>query len=63
MKISGQKRFIVRKYILAKSVHEALVKERKVRPDDCYVDDDWKRENPNQLESAIGFTTELDYED
>ena len=50
---------------MAKSVHEALKKERKYRPDDCFVDTDWMRENPNKLESAIGFTTtsERDYED
>jgi hypothetical protein len=53
-----EKRFIVRKYIMAKSASAALRKERKIRPDDCFVDDDWRKENPNQLISAIGFTTD-----
>ena len=48
---------------MAKSVQEALRKERKTKPDDCWVDDEWKKENPNQLVSAIGFetTSERDY--
>lgn len=50
------KRYIVRKYILARSVSEALSKERRTKPDDAWVDEDWKKENPNQLSSAIGFT-------
>jgi hypothetical protein len=57
-----EKRFIVRKYIMATSVHEALKKERRMRPDDVWVDDDWKKENPTQLQSAIGFTVESEYE-
>ncbi len=49
------KRFIVRKYIIAKSAMEALKKEKRHLPDDCYIDDDWKKEAGDQLESAIGF--------
>ncbi len=43
---------------MATSLSVALKKEPKTRPDDAYVDDDWKKENPNQLESAIGFEME-----
>lgn len=50
-----KKRYIVRKYIMAKSADEAMRKERKVKPDDIYVDDSWIKDNPNKLESAIGF--------
>jgi len=57
------KRYIVKKYIMARSAHEALRKERRVRPDDVWVDEDWKKENPNVLESAIGFEVKSDYED
>lgn len=57
-----KKRYIVRKYIMAKSAHEALRLERKTRPDDVFVDSDWIKDNPNQLTSAIGFSTE-EYED
>lgn len=57
-----QKRFVIKKYIMAKSAHEALKKERKVRPDDVWIDEDWKKDNPNQLVSAIGFNLEQEYE-
>lgn len=40
---------------MAKSAQDALKKEKKVLPDDVWVDEDWKKENPNQLESIIGF--------
>lgn len=56
------KRFIIKKYIMAKSAHDALKKERKIRPDDVWVDEDWKKENPNTLQSAIGFNIEVEYE-
>jgi hypothetical protein len=62
MQKQPEKRFIVRKYIMATSAHEALKKERRMRPDDVWVDDDWKKDNPTQLQSAIGFTADSGYE-
>lgn len=64
-KNKNEKRFIVRKYIMAKNASEALKKERRYRPDDVYIDDDWKREHNQDLSSAIGFTLEpnFDYDD
>lgn len=61
----NEKRFIVRKYIMAKSASEALKKERRYRPDDVYVDSDWMNAHGKDLSSAIGFTCEpnYDYED
>jgi len=56
-----EKRYKVLKYIMAKSAHEALKKERRYRPDDVLVDEKWKEEHSNQLSSAIGFTAEPDY--
>lgn len=52
------KRFIVRKYVMARSVQEALKIEKKTLPDDVWVDEKWKEENPNILVSAIGFGVE-----
>lgn len=40
---------------MAHSAHEALKKERLVRPDDVWVDEEWKKDNGEHLESAIGF--------
>lgn len=55
------KRFIVRKYVMARSVQEALKIEKKTLPDDVWVDEKWKEENPNTLVSAIGFSAYPDY--
>lgn len=55
MKKSKLKRYIIRKYIKAKSLSEALKKEPEALVDDAWIDDEWKKENPNILESAIGF--------
>jgi len=57
------KRYIVRKYIMAKSAQEALRRERVIRPDDVYVDETWKEKNQEQLESCIGFALPRAYED
>lgn len=51
------KRFVVKKYIMARSAQQALKIEKKVLPDDVWVDEDWKKENPNTLTSEIGFHT------
>lgn len=48
---------------MAKSAHEALKQERRVRPDDVWIDEDWKKQNQDELVSAIGFQVERDYED
>lgn len=55
MKKQPLKRYIVRKYIMAKSAREALKKDRTHLPDDVWVDDEWKKENSRDLSSAIGF--------
>ncbi len=52
------KRYIVRKYIMASSASTALKKERRIRPDDVYIDDAWAKNNDTQLVSAVGFTAE-----
>lgn len=57
-----EKRFIVRKYIMATSMQQALRKEKRSKPDDCWIDEEWKKDNPNQLVSAIGFTAN-EYDD
>ena len=63
LKTKELKRYIVRKYVLAKSAEEAIKKEYKYRPDDCWLDEDWKKSQEKQLESAIGFNQEPRYED
>lgn len=52
-----QKLFVIKKYVMAVNAMEALKKEKKHAPDDCWVDEDWRRrqESITNLESAIGF--------
>lgn len=52
------KLYLIKKYVMAKSAEEALKKEPKIKPDDVWVDEEWKKlqeEKPTRMESAIGF--------
>lgn len=50
-----QKMYVVRKYVMAESVSSALRKERKVKPHEVFVDEDWRKQNKDRLADAIGF--------
>ena len=50
------KLFIVRKYIMALSAAEAIRVERKHPVDDCWIDEEWKKEN-FQKEGGVGFVS------
>lgn len=51
-----EKLFVVRKYILARSVKEAVRKERTREPDEVFLDDEWKKEHKHEIESKpIGY--------
>lgn len=54
-----QKLYIVRKYIMATSVKDAIRKDKKEPVDDCWLDDDYKK----QLTSAVGFAHYTNEED
>lgn len=49
------KMYVVRKYIKALSVSQALRKDKTTQVHDCYVDESWKE---NNLSDAIGFVSE-----
>ncbi len=52
VKDSNKQLYIVRKYVVAKSLKDALIKEKTTPVHDCWLD-----EKPNiQLQSMIGFT-------
>lgn len=55
MKKDTTKMFILRKYVRAKSASDAIRKDKLTPVDDCWVDEDWKKQQ-TVLESAIGFT-------
>ena len=48
------KQYIVRKYILARSAAEALKIEHKFKADDCWLDDEWKK-NQQEVVAEMGF--------
>lgn len=50
------KRFVVKKYIMAKSASDALRKERMIKPDDVWVDE--KQPEQSQMD-AIGFDLDI----
>jgi len=50
-----KKLFIVRKFVLAKDINEVIKKELKQKPDDIYIDEDWKRMNCDTRNKKCGF--------
>jgi len=54
----GDKLFIVRKYIMAKSASQVIRKDKTTPVSDVWLDEDFKKSNPGA--SAIGF---IDYSD
>ncbi len=53
-----EKLFVVKKYVMATCAAQALRKESKIRADECWIDDDYKKNMAQNLSSAIGFTHE-----
>lgn len=49
------KKFVVKKYIMATSASEALKKERNYKADDVWVDDEWLKTQKDGAD-AIGFS-------
>lgn len=60
MKKKEEKMFVVKKYIMASSAKDALRKEKKHPADDCWIDEEWRKNKTDNLASAIGFTMEND---
>ncbi len=60
-KVEKPKMYIVRKYIKAKDLKQAIRLEPKTPIHDCWIDNDWKE---THLADAIGFAhTEEEYEE
>lgn len=53
-----QKLYIVRKYVMASCAQDAIKREKLYKVDDVWVDEEWKRQQKEQLPGAIGFTHE-----
>lgn len=55
-KSKNYKLFVIRKYVMASSVIEALKKEKRKEVDDYWVDEDWKKNNDNINKTlSMGF--------
>lgn len=52
------KRFVIRKYVMANSLVEALQKEKKIVAEDGWLDE--KQPEPEEKPSQIGFNIEGD---
>ena len=57
-----RKIYVVRKYVVASSVEEALQKEKKTPVDDCWLEEqtqkDWLEEKSGKHLQKIGFYNE-----
>ena len=49
------KLYVIRKYVKAYSAADALKKEKRLPVDDIYVDDDWRKNQSDNLSEAMGF--------
>jgi len=51
-----KKLFILRKFIKANSAEEAIKKDKVTKPDEIWVDEDWKKDNIDKVKSKeCGF--------
>lgn len=51
---TGEKLYIVRTRVFAKTAKEAVKKVKMIEPHEAYVDTDWEKQNIEKLD-AIGF--------
>jgi hypothetical protein len=49
-----KKQYVIRKYILARSAAKALRIEHNFKADECWLDDDWKK-NQKEVVAEMGF--------
>lgn len=53
----------MRTYVRAKNAQDALRIAKSAKPDDVYVNDDWKEGKIRELADAIGFDISEDNDD
>lgn len=57
-----QKMYVVKKFIMANSVPDAIRKERKTPVDSVWIDEEWSKGQAKELAGAIGFNIETNEE-
>jgi len=55
MMTKPKKLFIVRKYVMAENAAQACKLEKNHPADDVWLDDDWKKSQPNAGANVMGF--------
>lgn len=40
---------------MAMSAIQALKREKRIKPDDCFIDDEWMKSNSKEADRRIGF--------
>lgn len=56
MKKKNNKRFVIKKYVMALSARDAIRKERTIEVDDIWIDEDWKKDNSG-FTGTVGYRT------
>jgi hypothetical protein len=59
MKNKGQKMYVCRTTLMAKSLSDARRQCMKKEPDEIWISEDWKEGKNHNLASAIGFEAYL----
>ena len=54
--MKDKKRYIIRKYIIATSIGDALKLDRSTQADECWVDPEWLKLQDDQIKGKIGFS-------
>lgn len=49
-----KKQYIIRKYVMAENARAALRIEKNIKADECWIDDDWKKQQ-SHLAAPVGF--------
>lgn len=62
MKPPKKDRYIIRKFIMARSVKEAIKLDAKTPVMECWLDEDWRKEH-QMLASCVGFDDSFDEEE
>lgn len=53
--MADKKRYIVRKYIMAVSIQEALILDKQTKPEEVWIDPEWLKMQDNRAVKDIGF--------
>lgn len=50
-----EKLFVIKKYVKARNARSAIKLEKNIEVDDCWVDEEWRKNGTDKLAEAVGF--------